>query len=773
DGVYYWNQAKTFLESLDDFNFTLAQFLLEEEVFPVSFRSGWHYMDNDWQHYLDERVLPYSLHNDFPYKKSFDEEPIDNIYDWSQAPSDWVPYNPSYSNYQKPGNGKGWQVRSAHFWKTRVNDYLDSMFAVANTGQNQIACIWGHLPEADFLDNIAKIDSVAHAMETKYPGVTFKYCTAVEAMQLWRKADDFQSPQLTITENPSGEKVSFTINTDEPIFQSQPFLAIKDINNEYRVINTIKINNNEWKTSESFVKNELVRVGVTVCDTFGNQSMKFIDYLPADEFIDNNDNNYNETNGTWITSTLKSWGTDSRIAVLHDSSIASAKWDYTITKSHHYNFFVQVPKFDNASDNFSYIFYKNSKPIDTIIFNAPLNPNKWNYLTTQYCNESDQITVELIASGFGQAGKNICADVLKISAMVKKKDLSTDSQLIEFENVIFNDTITYPLRLSNLGISELKIFGIMTLNNSLISNLSFPITISEMSSLNIDLKFIFDEIGSVTDTLIILSDDPFNSKLKIPITANVLDYFVIIDNEDSLNYIEYGEWHTSVATSHGASSRYAWLNSDPIASTLFKTTLEESGLYNISYIVPQTINSSDDALYQISIGNIVRDSVYIDQNSGSGNWISIGKYFLPMNVEINIRVIDTGESTAGSVLRADAIKFQILERLNSTKKDEDAGTPISFELNQNYPNPFNPTTKIKYTIPSDTKREISNVKLVVYDVLGKEVTTLVNKEQTSGQYEVEFRANGLSSGIYFYRLKIFSHGQRKDFDKTKKMILLR
>ena len=63
DGKYWWNQSKTFLESKDDFDFTLAQYLLEENVFPVSFRSGWHFMDNGWQNYLNE-ILPYSLHND-------------------------------------------------------------------------------------------------------------------------------------------------------------------------------------------------------------------------------------------------------------------------------------------------------------------------------------------------------------------------------------------------------------------------------------------------------------------------------------------------------------------------------------------------------------------------------------------------------------------------------------------------------------------------------------------------------------------------------------
>ena len=68
-------------------------------------------------------------------------------------------------------------------------------------------------------------------------------------------------------------------------------------------------------------------------------------------------------------------------------------------------------------------------------------------------------------------------------------------------------------------------------------------------------------------------------------------------------------------------------------------------------------------------------------------------------------------------------------------------------LSQNYPNPFNPSTTIKYSIPKQ-----SNVTLKVFDVLGSEVATLVNKEQPQGNYEVEFDGAELTSGIYFYRI---------------------
>ncbi|MBT8377904.1 MAG: T9SS type A sorting domain-containing protein [Ignavibacteria bacterium] len=96
-------------------------------------------------------------------------------------------------------------------------------------------------------------------------------------------------------------------------------------------------------------------------------------------------------------------------------------------------------------------------------------------------------------------------------------------------------------------------------------------------------------------------------------------------------------------------------------------------------------------------------------------------------------------------------------------EDETRNTiPESFSISQNYPNPFNPTSKIKYQIP-----ELSFVTLKVYDVLGNEVATLVNEEKPTGTNEVEFNAEGLPSGIYFYQLKAGS------FSETKKMILLK
>ncbi|MEJ2629447.1 MAG: T9SS type A sorting domain-containing protein, partial [bacterium] len=108
---------------------------------------------------------------------------------------------------------------------------------------------------------------------------------------------------------------------------------------------------------------------------------------------------------------------------------------------------------------------------------------------------------------------------------------------------------------------------------------------------------------------------------------------------------------------------------------------------------------------------------------------------------------------------------------NSPKPEEDGpvlsvrdlpGVPKVYSLSQNYPNPFNPETMIRFSIP-----EQGLVTLKVYNVLGEEVKTLIDKEMTSGSYEVDFNGTNLSSGIYLYTITA------GNYVATKKMILLK
>jgi hypothetical protein len=96
--------------------------------------------------------------------------------------------------------------------------------------------------------------------------------------------------------------------------------------------------------------------------------------------------------------------------------------------------------------------------------------------------------------------------------------------------------------------------------------------------------------------------------------------------------------------------------------------------------------------------------------------------------------------------------------------DENAGTPLQFALTQNYPNPFNPSTVIAFEVAGGERTEVS---LTIFDLLGREVGTLVHEELPGGSYTRTFRADGLASGVYYYTLKA------GEFSETRKMVLVR
>ncbi|NOS86299.1 MAG: T9SS type A sorting domain-containing protein [Ignavibacteria bacterium] len=127
---------------------------------------------------------------------------------------------------------------------------------------------------------------------------------------------------------------------------------------------------------------------------------------------------------------------------------------------------------------------------------------------------------------------------------------------------------------------------------------------------------------------------------------------------------------------------------------------------------------------------------YMIVNQTSGLWINIDDLFIGNRSAIGITPVNTE-------------------------------IPKEFSLDQNYPNPFNPTTKIRFEIPASGNGPEENIELLVYDMLGREVTTLVNENLRPGTYEVNWDAGLLPSGTYFYRLVT------DKFSITKKMILVK
>lgn len=178
----------------------------------------------------------------------------------------------------------------------------------------------------------------------------------------------------------------------------------------------------------------------------------------------------------------------------------------------------------------------------------------------------------------------------------------------------------------------------------------------------------------------------------------------------------------------------------------------------------------------LPINGIIEDILIDDNNSGNVYLSVIGQgVFQSTDSALTWEPLNNGltgleviklkfHPLTTSTLYASTNHYGIfkIEDIVTGINESNQNIPGEFLLFQNYPNPFNPTTIINYSIP---KR--SFVTIIVYDLLGKEVETLVNEEKSLGNYEVEFNGSELSSGIYFYKM------QAGSFSATKKLILIR
>jgi hypothetical protein len=350
--------------------------------------------------------------------------------------------------------------------------------------------------------------------------------------------------------------------------------------------------------------------------------------------------------------------------------------------------------------------------------------------------------------GSGQGGKTASADVIKVSPLVRDKSIQSLVEFINLGEVPESDSISFTMDIRNKGIDNLNIYSISSVNNLVSTTESLPLVINPMSTFQIRMKINNPLLGNYTDIIDITSDDSLIPSLVIPFSVSVVPYFVIVDNEDTGHYFETsGTWAFSVAQAYGLTSRYAALNQNPRARAYFQKVIPKEGQYDIKFIVPVTVNAATRALYKLYINGLMTDSLIIDQNLNSGNWSFIQRKTLEANTVVRVEVIDPGGS-AGSVLRADAIRIGIADSILAA--DESDNLPQQYSLHQNYPNPFNPVTTIRYDIPAGSGN--TKVQLIVYDITGRIVSILVNETKTPGTYQTLFNSSNLSSGVYFCRI---------------------
>ena len=256
---------------------------------------------------------------------------------------------------------------------------------------------------------------------------------------------------------------------------------------------------------------------------------------------------------------------------------------------------------------------------------------------------------------------------------------------------------------------------------------------------------------------------------------------------DSLSGWVVGANSLVINTQNGGNEWRIQNNNIPVQFLVNVKFLDKMIGYAISY---------DGEIYKTSNGGYTR-SLELLTPTGGENWIAgSGEYIIwtsndVYNIKLeystdngnNWNIISDGYQNTGSfpwtvpnitsdsvLVRVTDAEYDLVSDVSNNvfsitqpnKNDDDKGLFLNYFISQNYPNPFNPSTTIEYQIPQS-----SFVSIKVYDALGKEVVTLVNKEKPAGVHEVNFEPKDLTSGLYLYKIKAGS------FELTRKMMLLK
>lgn len=223
DGVYYWNQLLS-LNGTPNFHGTDIQsaeriwsyLLLEKQFFTSMFRSGWAWEDNDFSNWLDDvAIFDYSNLSPLANTKVLADR-NGNIFDWRRAPQSWTPYQPSYTDYQVPGDQKRWQFRI--MTSGSIDEYRKA-FAQANRGENVLVETVAHSYNGGYL---LESDSILKQLAREFPNVKYRFTTTLEGTQRVLGLDDRTAPEVTHTRVGSSVKVT----SSEKLF-AFPYFAVK------------------------------------------------------------------------------------------------------------------------------------------------------------------------------------------------------------------------------------------------------------------------------------------------------------------------------------------------------------------------------------------------------------------------------------------------------------------------------------------------------------------------------------------------------------------
>lgn len=223
-----------------------------------------------------------------------------------------------------------------------------------------------------------------------------------------------------------------------------------------------------------------------------------------------------------------------------------------------------------------------------------------------------------------------------------------------------------------------------------------------------------------------------------------------------------GYWGTTKALLHAIGTG--------TASYEFRPHLPAKAVYTVYGWWVSSSNRSTDTPFIIS-RNGGTDTVRVDQVANGSSWKMIGTFEFSGTDADKVTISDAAKT--GNYVVADALKFESFDpnTVVGVRSGSVAGSISGFELRQNFPNPFNPETTISFSIPSlvsaSEQGPASASRLTIYDLLGRQIATLLDEQLHAGSYHVTWNAAAVPSGMYFYRL------QAGQYSETKRMMVVK
>ncbi len=320
----------------------------------------------------------------------------------------------------------------------------------------------------------------------------------------------------------------------------------------------------------------------------------------------------------------------------------------------------------------------------------------------------------------------LCDILLKRGKLFKEPNIVVDDTIMDFGSVPVLGMSQFDLMIRNTGDTTLQLENYSWSTTDYSIRLDYPEQIAPGDTGTAVFVFMPLTGGLKLDTLILRSNDPQDSVIRIPMMGRALTPQQIAVSKDSLTLEYTNEFHL----------RDTFYVKNIGDDTLTVDTLTVSGnLEFFSYIEPMnaTIPGGDSVMFYIEL-------------------------LLPVTMTPPI-FTDTLSIWSNDPLHP---KVELIVRWEEPQSVEYEGIPLEFGLEQNYPNPFNPETKIKFSLKSE-----EFIKLDIYNTTGELIKNLINTTMLPGKYSVSFDASTLPSGVYLYRIEAGS------FTQTRKMLLLK